>query len=507
MKNAVIYARYSSYGQTEQSIEGQIRVCKEFAERNGYNVINIYIDRAMTGTNDNRPAFQQMIEDAKSKTFEAIIVYKLDRFSRNKYDNVVYKHKLAQYGVRVISATEAISDTPEGMMMEGLLEMFAEMYSRELSQKVKRGIRESLLKGNFLGGYAPYGYKVVNKKLVINDEQAKNVKYMFNKYAEGVSKKDIIKYLNDNGYRTNMNKKFTISSFQKALSSTKYIGEITINGETYKNYCPAIIDKQTFEKVQERLKTNRHYSAKGKARDEYLLTGKVFCGYCGASIVGVSGTSHSGKTHNYYACSDRYKKHTCKKKNENKQELELDIVKRIKDLLLVPENIEKIADKLINELNSSSAALKIKEYQKMIQNIERQLDDCCNKLLSTNNSEMLQRIESKANDLTEQKTNYEQQISKLNYTNKLMSSKKVIVDTLNVFIDGDIYDKQYQKRIIDSLVTKVFLFDDKYILYIDLLNINNIEYEKAMEDIEYFDNLTGSNIKCSAPPSRVRLFP
>lgn len=150
--NAVIYARYSSYGQTEQSIEGQIHVCEDFAKKNNYNIINTYIDRAMSGTKDNRPAFQQMIDDAKNGAFQTIIVYKLDRFSRNKYDNVVYKHKLAQSGVKVVSATEIISDTPEGLLMEGLLEIFAEMYSRELSQKVKRGMRENLIKGYFLGG-------------------------------------------------------------------------------------------------------------------------------------------------------------------------------------------------------------------------------------------------------------------------------------------------------------------------------------------------------------------
>ena len=137
MKKAVIYARFSCSNQTEQSIEGQLRVCHEFAVRNKYNVVNEYIDRALTGTNDNRPAFQQMIEDAKKKQFEYILVYKLDRFARNKYDSVFYKHELGKYGVKVISATESISDTPEGRLMEGLLEMMAEMYSQDLLHKIQ----------------------------------------------------------------------------------------------------------------------------------------------------------------------------------------------------------------------------------------------------------------------------------------------------------------------------------------------------------------------------------
>ena len=157
MTNIVIYARYSSEKQTEQSIEGQLRVCHEFAERNNNNIVNEYIDRAMTGTNDHRPAFQQMIEDSIKKEFEFVLVYKLDRFSRSKYDNAIYKHKLQQNGVKVISATESISNTPEGALMEGLLEMFAEMYIKDLSEKVKRGMRESILKGNFIGGRTLFG--------------------------------------------------------------------------------------------------------------------------------------------------------------------------------------------------------------------------------------------------------------------------------------------------------------------------------------------------------------
>ena len=108
-KIAVIYARYSSERQNEQSIEGQIRVINQFAEKEGYNVIDAYIDRAMTGRNDDRPSFQKMISDSSNKAFQYVLVYKLDRFSRNRYDSAVYKKKLRDNGVKVISATENIS--------------------------------------------------------------------------------------------------------------------------------------------------------------------------------------------------------------------------------------------------------------------------------------------------------------------------------------------------------------------------------------------------------------
>jgi len=197
--NAVIYARYSSSSQTEQSIEGQLRVCHEYAGRNGYNILHEYVDRATTGLNDDRPDFLQMIEDAGKRQFQYIIVYKLDRFARNRYHSVFYKHQLQQYGIKVISAMEAISDTQEGRLVEGLLEMIAEMYSHDLSQKVKRGLKESALKGTFTGGHLLYGYKVVEKRVTVDEERAGVVRFAFESYAAGMPKKRLVEELNARG--------------------------------------------------------------------------------------------------------------------------------------------------------------------------------------------------------------------------------------------------------------------------------------------------------------------
>lgn len=124
MRKAVIYARYSCDKQTEQSIEGQLRVCEEYAKRNNILILNTYIDQAMSGTNDNRPDFRKMIKDSANHTFELVLVYKLDRFSRNKYETAIHKKTLRDNGVKVISAMENIPDTPEGIILESLLEGF-----------------------------------------------------------------------------------------------------------------------------------------------------------------------------------------------------------------------------------------------------------------------------------------------------------------------------------------------------------------------------------------------
>ena len=145
MKTAVIYARYSSDTQTEQSIEGQLRVCQEYAQRNQIIIVDTYIDRAMSGTNDNRKDFQRMLHDSDRKAWDYVIVYKLDRFSRNKYEMAMHKKTLRDNGVKILSAMENIPDTPEGIILESLLEGMAEYYSAELLQKVLRGLNESYI--------------------------------------------------------------------------------------------------------------------------------------------------------------------------------------------------------------------------------------------------------------------------------------------------------------------------------------------------------------------------
>ena len=186
LKTAVIYARYSSDKQTEQSIEGQLRVCQDYAQRNDIVILDTYIDRAMTGKNDHRGSFQRMMKDSHKRQWDYVLVYKLDRFSRNKYETAMHKKTLRDNGIRLLSAMENIPETPEGIILESLLEGMAEYYSAELAQKVKRGRHETRLKGLFPGGVVMYGYRLENRKLVVDENQAEVVRYVFEEYAKGV---------------------------------------------------------------------------------------------------------------------------------------------------------------------------------------------------------------------------------------------------------------------------------------------------------------------------------
>ena len=183
---AVIYARYSSDNQREESIEGQIRECTAYAEKNGITIVKHYIDRAISAKTDNRPEFQQMIKDSDKKLFDIVLVWKLDRFARNRYDSARYKTQLKKNDVKLMSATEVISDGPEGIILESVLEGYAEYYSADLSEKVIRGMTENALKGKFSGGAIPFGYTInADRRFEIDPLTAPFVAETFQRYNDG----------------------------------------------------------------------------------------------------------------------------------------------------------------------------------------------------------------------------------------------------------------------------------------------------------------------------------
>lgn len=279
----------------------------------GYTVIAEYIDRALTARTDNRADFQRMISDSAKHQFTIVLVWKLDRFARNRYDSAIYKARLKKQGVRVISVKENLTDSPEGIILEGMLESMAEYYSANLAVNVKRGQRETLIKGKFCGGKVPYGYKSVDGKLELDEKAVPTVRYIFEQYAQGTSKSDLIKLLNDKGVKSPRGLDLTINSFYYMLRNPIYAGHYTRANVVYDDIAPAIVDDDLFDKVQKRLKLTARAPASAKAKVEYLLQGKAFCGCCGSRMNGESGKSRNGTQHHYYSCINRKKKHTCKK--------------------------------------------------------------------------------------------------------------------------------------------------------------------------------------------------
>lgn len=371
MKKAVIYARYSSDKQREESIDGQLRICEDYAAKNNISIIGTYIDRALTGKTDRRPQFLEMIEKSAEREFQYVLLYKLDRFSRNKYDNAIYKHKLEKNGVKLLSATENIPDDPSGILLESVIVGLAEYYSAELSEKVLRGQTQNALELKWPGGLVPLGYKLdAEKHLVIDENKAFIVREIFNLYLQGYDPSSIAKLLNQKHYTTARGRPFTRSPVYAILHNERYIGTFTWKDIRKPDSIPAILDKETFFKVQDKI----GYIKKNciRASDQYLLAGKVFCSECGKKMVGRSGTSQNGTLYYYYTCNTK----KCKTKNIRSDILERAVFKKTNEILSNKKTVANIAKQAISLQKDTGTDIELLSIKNRIADTSKKIQNC-----------------------------------------------------------------------------------------------------------------------------------
>jgi len=453
---AVIYARYSSHNQREESIEGQIRECQDFAARNGFVVIGEYIDRALSGKTDDREDFQRMIKDSEKGHFDAVLMYTMDRFARNRYDSAMYKAKLKKNGVKIYYAKQAIPEGAEGIILESVLEGMAEYYSENLSRNVRRGMNENALQCKVNGGVCLGYRKSKDSKYEIDPVGSKIVQDIFEKYATGMSATQIVKYCNDRGYKTAHGKSFTRNSLRTILQNKKYIGIYEYDGTVIEDGIPPILSRELFDRVQGMLRHNYTARAKTKAKEDYLLTTKVFCGHCGSNMIGESGTSRHGTTYHYYKCGNRKRGHDCLKKTEKKDLLERIVVQHTVEKVLTDANIKMIATNAMALIEKEAAdnTLRI-AYEKELKDVQKRIGnllDLMEQGISTESTRgRLLELESRKNDL-------ERNIAREN-AKKPRLTKERIIFWLNSFKQGDIEDIEYRRRVIDTLVNSVYIYD------------------------------------------------
>ena len=397
-----------------------------------------------------------MIKDSDRQQWQAVVVYKLDRFARNRYDSATYKARLKKNGVKVISATENISDNPEGIILEAVLEGMAEFYSKELSQKINRGMTETAYKGNSCGGQIPLGYKVVNKKLVIDEPNAEIVKEAFARYANGESVADICEEYNNRGYRTTRGSLFNKNSFKTMFRNEKYIGIYRYKDIRIEGGVPAIVDKDTFEVVQKRLVANAKAPARGKAKVDYLLAQKMYCGHCGALMVGESGTSSTGQTYNYYSCGSRKRGHGCSKKPLKKDYIERLVAEDAMEFL-TPETIELLADMAVEQNRADIANDElIPALKEEIRDVSQRMNNLLKLAESGIQSET---VAERIADLEKLKRDTEHRLAEAQ-GQYIVLEREHIVWWLSTFLNGDINDFEFRKRLLDMLVDKVVVWDD-----------------------------------------------
>ena len=413
VKTAVIYARYSSNNQTEQSIEGQVHVCEDYAKKNNIIIVDSYVDRAMTGTNDNRDAFQKMLKDSNNHKWNYVIVYKLDRFARNKYESAVNKMYLKNNGVKLLSAVENIPETPEGILLESLLEGMNQYFSEELAQKVSRGLHESRMKGHVIG-HVSYGYTKVEKKLIINEDEANIIRRIYNEYISGKSLLKISRIFENENIMHRGNK-FLPETMRKILNRKFYTGVYELNGKTYNNIYPPIITLELYENAQKRLDLTR-YGCKKPNHETFKLRDKIYCGNCNKKMYPVSNKLNNGNPLKYYKCFSTKKADNCLTKIMEKSFIEGVVDKFLKIQLNIPENLEQITNIIYEKqkklLRSKSTLNNIKSEltrtNKSISNIMNAIE---NGIFTDTTKSRLEELETLKKNLQEQLVIEESKVS------------------------------------------------------------------------------------------------
>lgn len=456
MQDAVIYTRYSSHNQRDCSIEQQVADCEIFARQNNLRVIKVYADRHLSGTNDQRPQFQQMLKDAAHGHWAYVICWKIDRFARNRYDSATYKFRLKKAGVRVLYAKESIPDGPEGILLESVLEGSAEYYSAALAQNIRRGMKYNAEQCKVNSGSIPFGYrKGPDGRFAIHEANAEVVREIFRKAAAGMPFVDIANDLNSRGLKTSRGGRWNKGSF-RLLMNEAYIGVYHFSDTRIEGGMPALIDQGTFWAVNERLKANS--SVRGRHQDggDYLLTGKLKCAHCGSYMIGFSGTGKNGELHYYYGCQKRRRERACKKANVPREWIERVVVKAALDYVLRPDVMEWIADAVMEyqEREAASAQLaaltaELEENQKVTDNVMKAIEAG---IITSTTKQRLLDLEAKAQDL--------KRAIELEKLSHVRLERDQVLFWLDRFRGGSLQSQEFRRKVIDAFVSVVYLSDD-----------------------------------------------
>lgn len=457
MKNVVIYARYSSEAQKKDSIKQQVEACRRYAENNDMNVVQVYKDEAKTGRNDDRDDFQKMLRESRNGAFEAVLVWKFDRFARNMRDALNNENILEENGVKVISATELIPDGSIGIIVKAVLLGINEYYSADLSEKTQRGSNANAKLGKYLGGTVPFGFEIVDKEYTINEATAPYVKKIFSMYASGMSVVEICQYLNDRGIRSSLGAKFNNNSLHHMLKNERYLGTYIYDNIVIPNRIPQIIDKGLFETVQKILEQNKKNPARKRAKEEYILSDKLYCGNCRdngieSKMVGFSG--NASKKYCYYKCKNEK---ICGKKSIGKQYIEEYVLEKCK-AMLTDKSIKIIAKKIseIAQKDNSNQLLvhmqnQVKEKTKAKENQLKSLDTC-------DDDSVRQEIFARVKMLKSEIEQLESSIA-IEKTKTLALSEEEISYFLLQFRNYDILNIAHRKALINMLINKIYLYD------------------------------------------------
>lgn len=479
-KTAVAYGRFSSNNQREESIDAQFRAIREYCAKENIELIAEFKDEAISGKTDDREDFQNMISQLLKGNLNVdyVLVHKFNRFARNKYDSALYKKKLKDAGIKVISVSQKIDETPEGELLEGFLETIDQYYSANLAVEVRKGLRENALKGKHAGGQVLFGYSLDKDGYYVPNENAKIVKRIFEEYAAGVPKTEICERLNAEGYRNQRGRKFNTRTIYDLLRNPKYIGiyiytidrKETIRLEDVIQNPP--IDRNLWEQVQRLCQEGSLKGRYRKKKRSYLLTGKTFCEECGCQISGGgskrSGNRKDGKLNYYYKCVGKSKyKNGCKNPSINKDWVEPRILQTVLNTVMDEQQVKYLAKLAFTELEAmrdtpvvSTTQLK-KELSQILTRQERLTD------LYLDGGMDKAMLDEKNGELQRRKYQIEDELEKRKHiANSEDVTEKDIEDFIRNFVEDikkspDQTDDEFMRVVFHTFIDKVFVSKER----------------------------------------------
>lgn len=474
----VIYARFSSHAQKEESIEQQVEECRAFARQQGIDITEVYADKAISGKTDNRSDFQRMLRDAQKHKFEAVIAYKSNRISRNMLNALQYEARLEKLGITTLYAKEEFGDTAAGRFALRTMMNVNQFYSENLAEDIKRGMMDNALQCK-VNGSLPYGYRRgEDGHFEVIPAEAEIVRNIYDQFIHGIPFSEMSAELNGRGLRTRRGLLWNKSSYYPILKNEAYIGVYRYSTVRIENGVPPIISRSVYETAQMLLKQRKTH----RKGESYLLSGKLYCGRCNAPMTGVSATGEMGKVYYYYCCRN-HRHGQCGMPVVGKDDIENKVADIVRERILVPEFIEQLADALM-------------EYQASLNiNSERDLFRSQLSEVKGQVSNILKAIErgiytdSVANRLLELETRQkqlEEQVASLE--DIPVYDRKHIIFALTKFAKDAEASQNYKKVIIDTFVKEVWIYDDH--MRFDFFYGNGIEF-----------HLPSGN---SAPPTSIR---
>lgn len=496
----VIYARYSSHNQREESIEQQVEECMLFAKANNIKIINVYADKAISGKTDRRVQFQRMMRDAEKLQFQVVVAYKSNRIARNMLNALQYEAKLDLFGIRTLYAKEEFGDTAAGRFALRTMMNVNQFYSENMAEDIRRGMMDNAAQCK-VNGALPLGYRRGDDgRYEVVEPEAAIVREIYDKALRDVPLADIANDLNARGIKTKRGGPWNKGSFHRLLTNPNYIGVYQHSGVVVEDGVPPIIERSVFIAMQDKMA--RKKQAKGTYREngDYLLTGKLKCGYCKSNMVGVSGNGKMGKAYYYYTCNKRRLERACHKETVRRDWIEQLVAEMTIDIVMQDDVIEWIAENAVKFLTeakqTSDIALmqtELEDNRKAAKNIIAAIEQG---IITATTKDRLLELEANIADLERAITIAEDMTKPID--------KERIVYSLNQLRDGDVTSKEYQRKLINTFVKAVYLFDDRIrIDYYYTGDHNTIEYP-LQGDTGFEPESDGDGVRTYSPKGHHR---